>query len=384
MKTEAERQLAALVAMPTITDDITANDMCLDYIENYFVSRGLHTERFRFDGHGALVASPRPGNAKYSRVLLSGHVDVMSGGEELFTLRLEDGKLKGRGVYDMKFATAGYMQLVDELHQQGRLGDYDFTIMVTTDEEYGSRDNINGTARLVEQGFRADVCLMPDSAAPGWEVEKLAKGFWRFDMIAKGRTAHGSRPWEGESASFKLVQALGELKEHFKDHGPHTDTLNIGVIQGGVTYNQIPSLMTAACEIRVISDERYAEVHRLIDTICQHHDVTYKERVYGPPVTTDLTNPLVQSYMDSVERVTGKRPAGAVSMAASDAIYINNAGIPCIISCPEGGKHHSVDEWISHESFLHFVPILHDFLQKTAIARPTVATTPVDNQAVVA
>lgn len=30
MKTEAERQLAELVAMPTLTDDVMANDTALD------------------------------------------------------------------------------------------------------------------------------------------------------------------------------------------------------------------------------------------------------------------------------------------------------------------------------------------------------------------
>jgi succinyl-diaminopimelate desuccinylase len=381
MKTEAERQLAALVAMPTITDDSTANDMCLDYIEHYLAERGMYTERFQFDGHGALTASTRPDNAKSPSVLLTSHVDVMSGDETLFTLREEDGKLKGRGVYDMKFATAGYMQLVDDL--KDRLTDYDFTIMITTDEEYGSRDNINGTARLIEAGYRATVCLMPDSAAPGWEVEKLAKGFWRFDLIAKGVTAHGSRPWEGESASFKLIQALGELKEYFSGHGPLTNTLNIGVVHGGVTYNQIPSLMTAGVEIRVMSHQDYIDILERIHELCKRHDVAYKERIYGPPVATDLDNSLVQSYMDSVEAVTGKRPEGCVSFAASDAIYINNVNIPCIISCPEGGKHHSEDEWVDRESFLQFVPILRNFLDKTALGNQPAAATPVDNEAMV-
>ncbi|HEV7453958.1 MAG TPA: M20/M25/M40 family metallo-hydrolase, partial [Candidatus Saccharimonadales bacterium] len=232
MKTEAERQLATLVAMPTITDDIPANDMALDYIEHYLAGRGMYTERFRYDGHGALIAATRNGR-KRSAVMLSAHVDVMAGDESLFALRTDGDKLTGRGTYDMKFAIAAYMQLVDEL--QGELGRYDFSIMITTDEEYGGRGNINAVPHLLKAGYLPDVCILPDGGTD-YKVERLAKGHWRFDLIASGRTAHGSRPWEGESASFKLIEALRELKTHFKDHGPLTNTLNIGFIRGGVTY----------------------------------------------------------------------------------------------------------------------------------------------------
>src|SRR6266545_261535 len=267
METEAEKQLATLVSMPTMSDDIVANDMALDYIEQYFISCGLHCERNRFDGHGTLLASSRPDNAQNPTVLLAGHVDVMTGSDTLFKLRKKGDKLLGRGVYDMKFATAGYMQLASEL--RGQLDAYDFAILITTDEEYGNRDNINGTRQLLERGLRPSVCILPDSTAPGWEVERMAKASWRFDLIAKGISAHGSRPWEGESASFKLLHALQEIKAHFEGHGPETNTLNIAVIHGGETYNLIPDHMTAALEIRVINDEAYTVLLKIILDICK-------------------------------------------------------------------------------------------------------------------
>src|SRR5206468_3098308 len=96
-----------------------------------------------------------------------------------------------------------------------------------------------------------------------------------------------------------------------------------------------------AIEVRVMEHEGYLQGKARIDGLCARHDLVYKERIYGKPVVTDLSNPFVQNYMDSVEAVTGVRPRGCVSFAASDAIYINNVHIPCIISCPEGGRHHS-------------------------------------------
>jgi succinyl-diaminopimelate desuccinylase len=364
MITEAERQLAILVGMPTISDDTGANDMALDYIEDYVTKRGMFCRRNRFDGHGTLLASTRSDTILTPKILLTAHVDVMSGSEQIFTLRREGDKLLGRGVYDMKFSIAGYLQLIDELRDS--LGDYDFGLMITTDEEYGGRDDINGAHRLVEAGLRPEVCIMPDSTAPGWDIETIAKGYWRFDLVAKGITAHGSRPWEGESASLKLIHALHELKEHFVDHNVDTDSLNIGMIQGGVTYNQVPDFMTAGIEIRYISKANLKKLQTIVKEICDKHAVTREDRIVGELVKTDLKHPLVAAYLDSVQTVTGDRPKSHISCAASDAPYFFVEGINCIISCCEGGQHHSENEWISQNSFLQFVPILRDYLEKVA------------------
>ena len=364
MKTEAEKQLATLVSMRTITDDSAVNEAALDYIEDYLTKRSMHCVRDRFDGHGTLVASTRPDNAKTAPVLLHAHTDVMSASDEMFTLRQEGDKLIGRGVYDMKHAIAGYMQLVDELRDN--LEDYDFAIMITTDEEYGSRDGINGAKHLVARGYRPMICISPDSTAPGWEVEKLAKGFWRFDLISKGRTAHGSRPWEGESASFKLIEALREFKQHFKDQAHETDVFNIGAISGGENYNQLPSQMIAKMEIRLLDKASVDTYRAMITELCTKYNLEYQDRSVIPPIKTDFRDPYVADFMDSIETVTGKRPKGYISGGQSDAPYFVRAGIQCILTCPEGGGHHSESEWISRESFLKFVPILYNYLEKTA------------------
>jgi succinyl-diaminopimelate desuccinylase len=361
---DTETLLAALIKMPTVTDDVAANGIALDYIEHYFSKRGLYCQRFTYGEHGALVASSRPDNAKHPVILLAAHIDVVTGEKGLFHLRKKDGKLLGRGVYDMKFAIAGYMKLIEELGD--KTSNYDFAIMITSDEEYGGRDGVNGTRSLVDAGYRPSVCLLPDSAAPGWNIEKLAKGYWRFDLLSKGKAAHGSRPWEGESASFKLLNALHEVKAHFSDQGPQTDTLNIAVIDGGETYNLIPALMTARLEIRFMSSESRATLYAMICDVCARHDLEYKERVTVQPVVTDLTNPFVRAYAASVEAVTGRAPEGVISYAGSDSSYFTQLGIPCIVSCPQGGKHHSVDEWVDKSSLSQFVPILRTFLEQTS------------------
>jgi acetylornithine deacetylase/succinyl-diaminopimelate desuccinylase-like protein len=362
--TPLESKLADLVAIPTITGDPVANAHALDYLEQFFSLRGMHIERHVFDGQGAFVASTRTGNAKTAPVTLAGHVDVVSGSREVFQLRVDNDKLLGRGTYDMKFALASYMQLIDEL--QGNLANYDFTITVTTDEESGGKEGINGTQSLLAAGYRPKVAVLPDSTAAGWNIEKVAKGRWQFDLIANGKAAHGSRPWEGESASSKLIRALHQLDHEFKNHGPTTDTLNIGLIHGGNAFNEVPIEMIAGVEMRIISPESLAKRKAYLESLCTKYGVIVRERATTLPVPQDLSHPFLESFMDSIQVVTGRRPEGIISLAASDAPYYKEYDIPCIISCPKGGKHHSEEEWLDRETFAQFVPILKNYLEKTA------------------
>lgn len=370
MKTVAHEQLVTLVAMPTISHDTLANEAALDYIEDYFIERGMHCRRDSFNGHGTLLASTHATNLLTPTVLLTAHIDVVNASESMFKLVQRGDRLIGRGVYDMKFSIAGYMQLIDEL--QDDLAEYDFGILITTDEEIGSLS----AQELIASGLHPKICIMPDSTAPGWNIETVAKGFWRFDLTAKGKTAHGARPWEGDSASIKLIHALHELKTNFEGHHEGTDSLNIGKINGGYGYNVVPDEITAAVEIRYLNKDNLKSQRDMIDTLCRKYDLVFAERYLGSAVLTDLEHPLVKKYLESVVAVTGKQPESFISCAASDAPPFYDAGITCILSCCVGGGHHSENEWISLDSFLQFVPILHTFLEKSAFARPTSLKTP--------
>jgi acetylornithine deacetylase/succinyl-diaminopimelate desuccinylase-like protein len=91
--------------------------------------------------------------------------------------------------------------------------------------------------------------------------------------------------------------------------------------------------------------------------------------VFFPAVEHDLTNPYLQAFASSIEKVTGVRnPDGVISLAVSEAVHFREHGIPCAVTYPVGGGHHSDDEWIEKASLLQFVPILRDYLEAVAVA----------------
>jgi succinyl-diaminopimelate desuccinylase len=135
--------LEKLVWFHTTADDEQSIFEALDYVSGYLIDRGMHVNRFESNGHESIVATVNP-DTKTPKVMLAAHIDVVPAPDEMFAVRKEDGKLYGRGVLDMKFAIAAYMQLADEL--QNHLQDYDFGIMITSDEELAG---MNGVPKLL-------------------------------------------------------------------------------------------------------------------------------------------------------------------------------------------------------------------------------------------
>ncbi len=353
--------LQTLVSHPTVTGDTAANERSLDFLQAFFEEHDMYVERFRFNGVGSLIATVKKGD-KTPRVMLAAHLDVVSAPAKLFKVREEDGKLFGRGVYDMKSAIATYMCIVNSLGAQ--LGTYDLGIMITTDEESGSS---YGAGKLLELGYRPEVCILPDGGE-NWNLETQAKGFLFFDIAIAGKTAHGSRPWEGDSASVKLVGFLHELSTFFHEQALNTNTLNISSIEteaGSLT--QIPGTAAAKLDIRYLSPKDRLAILRELDRLSKKYDGTLSERdMCGAPCVNNITHPLIAPFVASIRQITGIESSGTLSTGASDARFFARIDVPCILTHPPGGNQHAEDEWISAEGCRQFVEVVMDYLEKIA------------------
>lgn len=349
--------LLKLVGFPTPSADHIANREALDFIEQFLTTRGMHVTRLENGGFESLIATTRP--TKTPTIFLAGHLDVVPAPPELFEPRLENGRIYGRGVLDMKFAIASYLHLVDKL--KADLTSYDFGLMITTDEEVSGEF---GSALLAEQGYLPKVLLLPDGG-DNWKIEQSAKGFWGGKLVARGKSAHGSRPWEGESASEKLHDALADFRALFPERNHDSNTYNIGMIHGGEAPNQVPNYMEAQIEFRAVSNEEYARLEQAVADICTRHGIDFELLRSGSVVVTDLTNPFVQQFRELLAQHTGVSETMR-SMGASDARFFTEKGVPCILVCPPGGGRHAADEWIDAESVETFTQIVQEFVQTAA------------------
>jgi succinyl-diaminopimelate desuccinylase len=351
--------LGRLVALPTVTGNLAANVEGLDFIDDFLAERGMEVRRFDHDGFPSLVATVHP--TLTPAVMLVAHLDVVPAPEHLFMLESDGSRLLGRGVFDMKGAIAAYLTLVDMLGPQ--LTEYDVGIMITTDEE--TRDL--GVKLLLDEGYHPRVAVLPDGGI-NWQIEETAKGHWRVRVTTHGVAVHGSRPWTGASASLKLLDLLAEIRRRFPTEEPESDTLNISRLRAGTADNQLPDHAEAVLDIRVMGMAELAAAERDVADICRRYGADLELIVLFPPLRHDLNDPLLAEFVHSVERVTGEHCGGSLSYGSSDAVQFAAKGIPCAVIRPHGGGHHSDEEWVDAKSMAQLVPILRDYLDRTARA----------------
>ena len=354
--------LRTLVAFKTVTGDQAECHKLLVYVADYLSARGMHIRWFEHESYESLVASTKPDKKAFS-VMLAAHVDVVAGPDRLFELQKRGGKYIGRGVLDMKCAIAAYLKAVDEL--QDNLQDYDFGIMLTSDEEMAGTGNVNGTVSLINEGYVPKMLILPDGGQD-WQLEKSSNGYAHFTLIASGKTAHGSRPWEGENAAFKIISTLQEVKEHFKDHGPETDTLNVSSIIADGPVNRIPDYAKAEISIRIAKKDGLEGWIETFNDICTKHSVKLIMRFGWEPHFNNMDNPYVERYAELTEEITGVRVRGFHSYGGSDTRFFAELGVPYASAYPRGGGHHSDHEWLQVEALEQLGTIVTRYVQDMA------------------
>ncbi|HEX8226581.1 MAG TPA: M20/M25/M40 family metallo-hydrolase [Candidatus Saccharimonadales bacterium] len=358
------------MSIRSVTGDRATAAECLTYAEAILDKAGLLIDRFSSNGFESLVATTR--RTKSPMVLLQAHLDVVPGPARLFKLRGEGPRLVGRGAYDMKYAAACFLHMVEEMGQA--CARYDFGIMLTTDEETDGR---NGVGYLLDQGYSCKMCLLPDGG-DNWRIESRAKGLWQVEARASGRSAHGSRPWEGDNAAVRLMQFALQA-EALAPLGSHTDTTLVTTrLNAGKAYNQVPDSATATFDIRFLTMEDYTQTEKRLRALADEHDVRLIDVSRAAPVELDVMLPLVKEWERIVAEVRGSdAPDGyALSFGASDARYFADVGIPTILTRPEGGGLHGSDEWIDEGGLYQFSDCIRRYIQAVTALDATLA--PVD------
>lgn len=350
--------LRELVAIPTVTGNRAANHEALEYIEAFLRGHGMHIRRFEWNGVESLVATTQ--KTKKPIIYLMGHIDVVPGPEQLFELRKKDGKYYGRGVLDMKAGIAAFLGAVHQL--KGTLHEYDFGVMIVTDEEAGGFD---GAEHLAEEGYHAQAMVIPDGGS-NWNLERFAKGLWHVTLEASGRAAHGSRTWEGKNAIVALMDAVREIEKLFPTPAPENSSFNVGMFQGGQAINQVPDSASVSIDMRFSSLKDQQRIMASIRDIIAHHGLTLTDEILSEPMVSDPKHPLLSAYAASTEAVIGKKIEWITSNAGNDGRFFAPYGVQCAIAYPEGSGHHGLDEHISVESLGQLEEIITTYLQKVA------------------
>jgi acetylornithine deacetylase/succinyl-diaminopimelate desuccinylase family protein len=299
-------------------------------------------------GRPNVIAAAR-GTGGGRTLLLNAHTDTVghTGMADPLTPRVEDGRLYGRGAYDMKGGLAACLVAAAEAGRRGLSGDVVVTAVV--DEELVSI----GTQSVLER-VQADAAIVAEPTQ--MRVCVAHKGFVAFELETHGRAAHGSRPDLGVDAIAKMghvLVGLEALDRSLRERPTHpllgSGSMHAGVIAGGSEFSTYPDRCLLQAERRTIPGESpdrvEAELHGLLDRLTQD-DPEFQ----GTWRTVAARQPFEVAPTEEIVGLVGTHARAAEVVGESywtDAALIAELGIPTVVFGPGGEGAHADVEWVS-------------------------------------
>lgn len=314
---------------------------------------------------------------------LSGHLDTKPVGDakwqtDPFVGEVIDGNLHGLGTCDMKGAIAAMLIATAEVARSGSPSAGRVTLVLTADEEYGSRF---GSRYLAEEGLvDADAIVIgePGGINGDWDsLNVISRGIANIYIDVEGRQGHSSlsKVKGYQFATQAMAEVLLAFARDFAPSFPPNDlgagpTINAGVlVQGGVGFGVVPGLATFASDIRLVPGmDRQTFAAELAAFLSSFEargiraSARFEDapRDWLPPTEVLASDPVVGSCQRAAEQVLGAPLPLGVFPGTTDAAWLQGLlGTPTLPAFGPGLLEyaHAADERVSIRSLEQSVPM---------------------------
>lgn len=390
-----------LIRFPTVNPPGEAYTPCAEYIGNRLQKRGFAVEYVRGEGTpGDTDRYPRTnviarfeGKHPGKTVHFNSHIDVVEAGEgwtvDPFEGVVKDGRVYGRGTCDMKGGLAASIIAAEAFIAQNPDFAGAIEISGTVDEESGG---FGGVAYLASKGYfsapRVDHVIIPEPL----NKDRIClghRGVWWAEIQTKGKIAHGSMPFLGDSA----IRHMGALLDAFEEdlfpaldqkqtmmpvvpEGARRSTLNLNSIHGGQTEDFRPGLPSpnVADACRLVIDRRFLleedltdvkrEVTEILDRLKRDRprfDYAIRDLMEVHPTMTERDAPVVKAVAEGIQAIFDREPQYVISPGTYDQKHI--ARIGHIHDCIAYGPGvldlaHQPDEWVGIEDMVQSAKVM--------------------------
>jgi acetylornithine deacetylase len=304
------------------------------------------------------------GRGRGRTVLLLGHLDTVGGVAmaQPFSGEIRDGRVHGRGAYDMKGAVAAALVAARELDREAIDGSV--VVACAADEEHASL----GAEALVAHVPLPDhvvVCEPTD--------ERLCiahRGFAGFEIEVHGRAAHGSRPDLGVdaiAAAGTVLTRLESLAAELLTREPHpllgTASVHASLISGGQEFSSYPARCVLQGERRTLPGETDAAIAAEVAALAAGVDASTRLVFSRPPLETNAGHELVRAVAQAI----GVSALDGVPFWTDGALFAA-AGVPTVVFGPAGAGAHAAEEWVEVESLVRCTAVYADTV-RSLVAR---------------
>jgi acetylornithine deacetylase len=300
-------------------------------------------------------------------LMLNAHLDTVGvdGMPDPLTPIVCDGKMHGRGTYDMKGSLAACLAAAKALVDANVALRGDLVLAAVADEEYASLGTTEVARRvpvqaaIVTEPTELDLCI-------------AHKGFVWLEVETRGGAAHGSRFFEGIDANMRMGRFLARL-DHFEQElrvrPPHPlvgpPSLHAPLLRGGTELSTYAARCILGIERRTIPGETEAGVLAEIAALVAQAGAA------DPSFQADVHSLLTRNAFEvspeaAIVRIVGEAAARHRGRAPSligkpfwmDSAILADAGVETVIIGPVGGGAHTTEEWVDLGSLADLAAIL--------------------------
>jgi len=321
-------------------------------------------------------------------IWIMAHMDVVPPGElslwsgDPWTVRVEDGKVIGRGVEDNQQGMVSGFLAVQALSEEGVTPEYDVALLLVADEETGSKYGLEYIATNHPELFRKeDIIIIPDAGnEDGTMIEVAEKSILWTKFRTIGKQCHGSTPEKGinaHRAGANLIVRLDDLYKIFDKNDPLFDppisTFEPTKKEPNVAnVNTIPGEDIFYQDARILPDYALADVEKKIQEMIGEIEEKFGVKIEtdspqreeaAPPTPPDA--PVVKALQKAIREVYGREGKPMGIGGGTVAAFLRHAGFHAAVWSTMDELAHQPDEYAKIENILGDAKVFaHIFLQK--------------------
>lgn len=262
-QSEIVKTIRQLVEIESPSDNKRAVDRIAASLAEKFKDLGGITRLHRSSDFGDSLQvdfdSGRSSARLRKPVLLLGHYDTVYplGTLQEMPCKIDNGRLRGPGVLDMKSGIALMLHAIAALLEWHGELPRPVTVFLVSDEEVGSYSSRKITEKLAKQSAGV---LVLEPAGPRGAVKTARKGVGEYFLRVKGVASHaGLDPGKGHSAILELARQIAAISKF--NNLAQGISVNPGVIAGGTRTNVVAAEAHVEIDVRI----KNAKQARVID-----------------------------------------------------------------------------------------------------------------------
>ena len=278
------------LARPSVTGE--EKQLCDDLESRVSNTPGWSVDRA---ANNLVATRSEPDNSR-QKVVLAGHLDTVPEPAKGLPVRVEDGRVYGRGATDMKAGDAVMLALIER---------FDFSasdlepVFVFYEREEGpfAENGLETVFAEMPHVLDAGLALLLEPTEGALEAGCI--GTAQVGVTFRGSSAHSARPWLGKNAVTAAGEFLSELHERGVEEvetGGLTfyEVLAVTMARGGTATNVIPDEFWINVNHRFAPGRGKEHVHDTFETLLAGHEAEYEIDDLAPSSPAALDSSMVQ------------------------------------------------------------------------------------------